>query len=101
MPYSATVQCAVAGTCVGQLPADGEAMTTEPAMLRYLNGYANTKKAPDENYGGNCRNCSPSEGVRIALHGIGCKSGSARSHRITVNYKTLHLLLILTGMTKG
>ena len=27
------------------------AMTVEPAMLRYLNGYANTKKAPDENYG--------------------------------------------------
>jgi uncharacterized protein (DUF1800 family) len=27
------------------------AITTEPAMLRYLNGYANTKKAPDENYG--------------------------------------------------
>ena len=27
------------------------AVTTEPAMLRYLNGYANTKKAPDENYG--------------------------------------------------
>jgi uncharacterized protein (DUF1800 family) len=26
-------------------------MTAEPAMLRYLNGYANTKKAPDENYG--------------------------------------------------
>jgi uncharacterized protein (DUF1800 family) len=28
-----------------------KAMTIEPAMLRYLNGYANTKKAPDENYG--------------------------------------------------
>ena len=27
------------------------AITAEPAMLRYLNGYANTKKAPDENYG--------------------------------------------------
>jgi uncharacterized protein (DUF1800 family) len=27
------------------------AVTAEPAMLRYLNGYANTKKAPDENYG--------------------------------------------------
>jgi uncharacterized protein (DUF1800 family) len=27
------------------------AVTREPAMLRYLNGYANTKKAPDENYG--------------------------------------------------
>src|SRR5580704_14165729 len=27
------------------------AVSTEPAMLRYLNGYANTKKAPDENYG--------------------------------------------------
>src|SRR5579863_1782030 len=28
-----------------------KAVTVEPAMLRYLNGYANTKKAPDENYG--------------------------------------------------
>jgi uncharacterized protein (DUF1800 family) len=28
-----------------------KAITTEPAMLRYLNGYANAKKAPDENYG--------------------------------------------------
>jgi uncharacterized protein (DUF1800 family) len=27
------------------------AITLDPAMLRYLNGYANTKKAPDENYG--------------------------------------------------
>ena len=27
------------------------AVTAAPAMLRYLNGYANTKKAPDENYG--------------------------------------------------
>ncbi|MDR3713775.1 MAG: DUF1800 domain-containing protein [Puia sp.] len=26
-------------------------VTLSPAMLRYLNGYANTKKAPDENYG--------------------------------------------------
>lgn len=27
------------------------AVTQDPAMLRYLNGTANTKKAPDENYG--------------------------------------------------
>src|SRR5450432_1068453 len=27
------------------------AITVEPAMLRYLNGYTNSKKAPDENYG--------------------------------------------------
>lgn len=26
-------------------------VTIDPAMLRYLNGYANTKTAPDENYG--------------------------------------------------
>lgn len=26
-------------------------VTTDPAMLRYLNGYVNTKNAPDENYG--------------------------------------------------
>ncbi|HMH23082.1 MAG TPA: DUF1800 domain-containing protein [Puia sp.] len=28
-----------------------KAVTLEPAMLRYLNGYASSKKAPDENYG--------------------------------------------------
>jgi len=28
-----------------------KAVTLEPAMLRYLNGYANSAKAPDENYG--------------------------------------------------
>ncbi|WP_301922260.1 DUF1800 family protein [Ferruginibacter sp.] len=28
-----------------------KAITTDLCMLRYLNGYANTKKAPDENYG--------------------------------------------------
>lgn len=28
-----------------------KAVTTDPAMLKYLNGNANTKKAPDENYG--------------------------------------------------
>lgn len=28
-----------------------KAITLSPAMLRYLNGYANSKKAPDENYG--------------------------------------------------
>ena len=28
-----------------------KAMTVDLCMLRYLNGYANTKKAPDENYG--------------------------------------------------
>jgi uncharacterized protein (DUF1800 family) len=27
------------------------AITLDPAMLRYLNGYVNTKTAPDENYG--------------------------------------------------
>jgi uncharacterized protein (DUF1800 family) len=27
------------------------AVTTDPGMLRYLNGYLNTKTAPDENYG--------------------------------------------------
>jgi uncharacterized protein (DUF1800 family) len=27
------------------------AISTDPAMLRYLNGYVNTKTAPDENYG--------------------------------------------------
>ncbi len=26
-------------------------ITTDPAMLKYLNGYVNTKTAPDENYG--------------------------------------------------
>ncbi len=28
-----------------------KAITLDPMMLRYLNGYANTKTAPDENYG--------------------------------------------------
>lgn len=28
-----------------------KAISLEPAMLRYLNGYANSRKAPDENYG--------------------------------------------------
>ena len=28
-----------------------KAVTIDPAMLRYLNGYASTKTAPDENYG--------------------------------------------------
>jgi len=28
-----------------------KAISLEPAMLRYLNGYASSKKAPDENYG--------------------------------------------------
>ncbi len=28
-----------------------KAISIDPAMLRYLNGYASTKKAPDENYG--------------------------------------------------
>ena len=36
---------------LGNFKALVRAVTSEPAMLRYLNGYANTKKAPDENYG--------------------------------------------------
>lgn len=36
---------------LGNFKQLARAMTAEPAMLRYLNGYANTKKAPDENYG--------------------------------------------------
>jgi len=36
---------------LGNFKALVRAVTAEPAMLRYLNGYASTKKAPDENYG--------------------------------------------------
>ncbi len=36
---------------VGNFKTLVKAMTTDLCMLRYLNGYANTKKAPDENYG--------------------------------------------------
>ena len=37
--------------CVGNLKAFAKAITLNPAMLIYLNGYLNTKTAPDENYG--------------------------------------------------
>lgn len=36
---------------LGNFKALVKAVSVEPAMLRYLNGAANTKKAPDENYG--------------------------------------------------
>ncbi|WP_371068070.1 DUF1800 family protein, partial [Salmonella enterica] len=37
--------------CVGNFKQLVRAVTTDPGMLRYLNGYLNTKTAPDENYG--------------------------------------------------
>ena len=37
--------------CLGNLKAFTKAITLNPAMLLYLNGYLNTKTAPDENYG--------------------------------------------------
>ena len=37
--------------CVGNFKQMVRAVTTDPGMLRYLNGYLNTKTAPDENYG--------------------------------------------------
>ena len=37
--------------CVGNFKQMVRLVTTDPAMLRYLNGYLNTKTAPDENYG--------------------------------------------------
>ena len=37
--------------CVGNFKKIVTAITTDPGMLRYLNGYLNTKTAPDENYG--------------------------------------------------
>ena len=37
--------------CTGNFKQMVRAVTTDPAMLRYLNGYLNTKSAPDENYG--------------------------------------------------
>jgi len=36
--------------CVGNFKQMVRAVTTDPGMLRYLNGYLNTKSAPDENY---------------------------------------------------
>src|SRR5882757_1181327 len=36
---------------LGNFKAFVKAITTDLCMLRYLNGYASTKKAPDENYG--------------------------------------------------
>ncbi len=58
------------------------AITTEPAMLRYLNGYANTKKAPDENYGRGARSCSPSAKARPALYRRRCQSRRPSPHRL-------------------
>lgn len=37
--------------CLGNFKQLVKAVTIDPAMLRYLNGYLNTKTAPDENYG--------------------------------------------------
>ena len=37
--------------CTGNFKQLVRAVTTDPGMLRYLNGYLNTKSAPDENYG--------------------------------------------------
>jgi uncharacterized protein (DUF1800 family) len=37
--------------CVGNFKQMVRAVTTDPGMLRYLNGYLNTKTAPDENFG--------------------------------------------------
>ena len=37
--------------CVGNFKQMVRAITTDAGMLRYLNGYLNTKTAPDENYG--------------------------------------------------
>ena len=36
--------------CLGNFKTFVKEMTIDPGMLRYLNGYLNTKKAPDENY---------------------------------------------------
>jgi len=37
--------------CVGNFKQMVRSVTTDPGMLRYLNGYLSTKTAPDENYG--------------------------------------------------
>lgn len=37
--------------CVGNFKQLVRDITTDPGMLRYLNGYLNTKTAPDENFG--------------------------------------------------
>lgn len=38
-------------SCVGNFKQMVRDITTDSGMLRYLNGYVNTKTAPDENYG--------------------------------------------------
>lgn len=40
-------------------------VSLSPSMLRYLNGYVNTSKAPDENYGRELQELSPSEKVQV------------------------------------
>lgn len=37
--------------CAGNFKQMVRTVTTDPGMLRYLNGYLNTKTAPDENFG--------------------------------------------------
>jgi uncharacterized protein (DUF1800 family) len=37
--------------CLGNFKQMVRLVTTDPGMLRYLNGYLNTKTAPDENFG--------------------------------------------------
>jgi uncharacterized protein (DUF1800 family) len=66
-----------------------KAMTTEPAMLRYLNGYANTKKAPDENYGRELQELftvGKGPGSRYTESDV--KSAARVLTGYTINYKT-------------
>lgn len=66
-----------------------KAMTTEPAMLRYLNGYANTKKAPDENYGRELQELfTVGKGPGSHYTEMDVKAAARVLTGYTVNYKT-------------
>ena len=66
-----------------------KAMTIEPAMLRYLNGYANTKKAPDENYGRELQELfTVGKGPESLYSEVDVKAAARVLTGYTLNYKT-------------
>jgi uncharacterized protein (DUF1800 family) len=67
-----------------------KAITTDSAMLRYLNGYANTKKAPDENYGRELQELfTVGKGPSSRYTEADVKAASKVLTGYTINYKTL------------
>lgn len=49
--FSYTNYMLLHANALGNFKSLARAVTTDPAMLLYLNGYVNTKNSPDENYG--------------------------------------------------